>query len=72
MPEIVESKQYELFCNEQMIKSEFRQTWAKRKRRPKGICLRLYPKRIGDLSLVVPRGNRGSVLGCTPVGSCSI
>ena len=28
MPEIVESKQYELFCNEQMIKSEFRQMWA--------------------------------------------
>ena len=54
MPEIVESKQYELFCNEQMIKSEFRQMWANRKRRPKGICLRLYPKRIGDLSLVVP------------------
>ena len=33
MPEIVESKQYELFCNEQMIKSEFMQMWANRKRR---------------------------------------
>ena len=33
MPEIVESKQYELFCNEQMIKSEFRQMWANKKRR---------------------------------------
>ena len=32
MPEIVESKQYELFCNEQMIKSEFRQMWANKKR----------------------------------------
>ena len=33
MPEIVESKQYELFCNEQMIKSELRQMWANKKRR---------------------------------------
>ena len=66
MTEIVESKQYELFCNEQMIKSEFRQMWANKKR------LRLYPERIGDLSLVVPQKDRGSVFGCTPVESCSI
>ena len=56
MPEIVESKQYEKFSNEQMIKSKFQQMWANRKRQPKGICLRLYPGRIGDLSLVVPEG----------------
>ena len=72
MPEIVESKQYELFCNEQLIKSEFRQMWANKKRRPKGICLRLYPERIGDVSLVVPHKDMGSVFGCTPVESCSI
>ena len=49
-----------------MINSEFRQMWANRKRRPKGICLRLYPKMMRDLSYVVPYEHKGSVLGCTP------
>ena len=42
------------------------QRWLKVK------SLRLYLERIGDRSLVEPQGNRGSDLGCTPVGSCSI